>query len=113
MTLMPYLSVGALQSCLKKLLEHVVPLVHNYISIKQSPTPHIVKTRDALQSERKQKIRLEDPIASIELDRCFCDKFGQMCKTHNLTYEQIKDLLKEDESLLRMFEEIFAYAKAL
>ena len=103
-TLMPSLSIGVLQSYLKKLLEYVIPLVHNCISIKTSSFERIVlKTRDAL---RKQKMRQEDPIANIELDKYFYEKFGQMCKTNNFTYEQIKDLLKGDKMLMQMFEEI-------
>jgi hypothetical protein len=103
MTLMPFLSIGVLQGYLKKLLEYVIPFVHNYISTKLSSQRAVLKTRDAL---RKQKMRQEDQLVNIELDAYFYNKFSQMCKTNNLTYEQIKDLLKEDENLVTMFEEI-------
>ena len=126
LNIMPFLGADLLQAYFGKLMEYVLPLIENFIYTKQSnanissssstltptkPIKHESVRKDTSQNERKAELRRNDTIANIEIDVYFYEKYGQLCKTMNLTHIQMRSLLEKNGNLSIILDKIINHAQ--
>ncbi len=72
----------------------------------------VIKSKDALQSDRKAALRGDDVTANIELDAYFYAKYQDMCKALNIGHEHVRALLEREGNLVTMLDGILGAYKA-